>query len=374
MKIGIDCRLWNETGVGRYIRNLVENLILIDKKNDYVLFVRSRDQEEIKFTVHNSKFIIHTTDIKWHTLGEQVLFPRILNEQNLDLVHFPYFSVPVFYNKPYVVTLHDLIVQKFSTGRASTLPYPLYLAKRLGYKAVLKNAVRKSKKIMVPSFAVKQDLMDEYKFLPEGKILVTYEGGFDFNIKNKKLNIKGIEEGKYFVRVGNYYPHKNVEHLLMAFKMLINDFETRNTKLVLVGKKDFFFKRIEKIIKSWDLTENVIFRDNITDDELLALYKNSIATVVPSFMEGFSLTAVEALSAESPVVASDIPVHREVCADTAIYFDPHDINDIKQKLNHAFMLTKESRAGFIEEGKKRAEKFSWDEMAKETLLVYNSVI
>ena len=93
MKIGIDCRLLNETGVGRYVRNLVKELQILDKKNDYVLFALSKDRDQLK--IQNSKFKIVYTDIKWHTLDEQLRFPRILNRENLDLVHFPYFSIPI---------------------------------------------------------------------------------------------------------------------------------------------------------------------------------------------------------------------------------------------------------------------------------------
>src|SRR6185503_16917494 len=100
-KIGIDARLWNETGVGRYIRNLVWNLQELDKSNDYVLFVSSRFKiEDLRLKNNNWKVI--KTDIRWHTIEEQRLFPKILEKENLDLVHFPYFSVPINYNGPYV--------------------------------------------------------------------------------------------------------------------------------------------------------------------------------------------------------------------------------------------------------------------------------
>jgi len=127
MRIGIDARLWNESGVGRYIRNLVKQLQILDKTNSYVLFVRSEDADriknhELKTKDDNWKFVI--TDIQWHTIEEQLLFPKILNKENLDLVHFPYFSVPIFYNKPYIVTIHDLILHNFPTGKASTMPAP----------------------------------------------------------------------------------------------------------------------------------------------------------------------------------------------------------------------------------------------------------
>ena len=58
MHIGIDARLWSQTGVGRYIRNLVINLSNIDKKNSYVIFVGSIDLENVKEKIVNSKWKI----------------------------------------------------------------------------------------------------------------------------------------------------------------------------------------------------------------------------------------------------------------------------------------------------------------------------
>src|SRR3990172_10967707 len=166
MKIGIDTRLWGETGVGRYIRNLVSELSKIDFKNSYVLFALNKNEKKIKSAIRNSQFVIRLTDIKWHTLEEQLRFPAILNKENLDLVHFPYFSVPIFYDKPLVVTIHDLILHHFPTGEASTLPSPFYWLKLIGYKFVISNAAKKAKKIITVSNATKKEIIDHLKVDP----------------------------------------------------------------------------------------------------------------------------------------------------------------------------------------------------------------
>src|SRR5260221_14571272 len=98
MRIGIDARLWNQTGVGRYIRNLVINLEKIDKNNYYVLFTLKKDN----IKVYSSNFKIVETEIPWHRFSEQFNLPGILYGENLDLVHFPYISAPFFYNKPFI--------------------------------------------------------------------------------------------------------------------------------------------------------------------------------------------------------------------------------------------------------------------------------
>ena len=375
MRIGIDVRLWNETGVGRYIRNLVSNLSSIDKTNEYILFIRSEDEKAIKSVVSGQWLVVHA-DFPWHSVAEQILFPKVLNKENLDLMHFPYFSVPIFYYKPFIVTIHDLIVNKFNTGRASTLPRPIYFAKRIGYHAVLSSAVYRSKKIIVPSNAVRDDLLKTYLNIDPNKVEVTYEGGFEDKVKSQKSKVKNESqnskvEGKYLLRVGNFYPHKNVEGLILAFRdFLYDNYENHDAKLILVGKRDYFFKRIEKQIERLNIGANVIFFENVSDEDLLSLYSNAVATIVPSFSEGFSLTAVEAMLAGSPTIVSDIPVHREICGQAAIYCNPSNVNDIKQKITFACSLVEESRNELIAQGKKRSKEFSWNKMAKQTLQVY----
>lgn len=365
MLIGIDCRLWNQTGVGRYTRNLVENLSELDKKNQYVLFVRSEDKRELK--LKNPKIKIVIANIAWHSLEEQIDYLKILNKENLDLMHFPYFSVPYFYKKPYVVTIHDLIVNKFNTGKASTLPIFLYWIKRFGYKLILSNALKNSKKIIVPSETVKANILESYGGVKKEKITVTYEGGLEKNSESKIHNLELPQ--KYFLRVGNFYPHKNVETLLLAFSEFVQNFP--QFKLILVGKKDYFYKRTEDKVRDLSLLKSVVFIENPDDKILLGLYKNSTATVVPSFMEGFSLTAVEAMGAGSPLVVSDIPLHREICGDSALYFNPKNSKDLSLILKLVINDPK-TRKELVIKGLVTAEKFSWKKMAKETLNIYTS--
>ncbi len=368
MLIGIDGRLWSQTGVGRYIRNLTSNLSMIDQKNKYVIFVRSDDLDDVKNKIKNKNWKIVISDIKWHSLSEQTTFASELNKYNFDLVHFPYFSIPVFYRKKYVVTLHDLIAKKIKTGKASSLPYPLYLLKRQGYLFIIKNALKTSVKIIVPSNAIRNDILFSYKNIHPDKVIVTYEGA------SEKTNLKATKNlinEKYFLRVGNFYPHKNVENLLTSFKDFVGRKKYKDIKLVLVGKKDYFFKNIWEQAEKLDLVKNIIFINNPNDKELFSLYKNAVATVIPSFMEGFSLTAVEAMSMGCPVIASDIEVHREICKDAAIYFDPYDTYDLKQKLE-LVLERKEIVGKLIQKGRIRVKYFSWERMARQTIEIYES--
>lgn len=363
MRIGIDARLWSQTGVGRYIRNLIYNLQVIDKQNDYVLFVMDRDYDDVKFRISNLKFKISNCNIRWHTLSEQLNLPSILNKEKLDLIHFPYISVPFFYNKPFVVTIHDLIPYHFSTGKASTLPFPFYKFKFLAYKLIVSQAAKKAKKIIVPSSTTKKDIIDYLKVDPS-KVQVVYEG------TDESLIRRSTEEKKeYFLYIGNAYPHKNLEFLLNTFKDLPSDF-----KIILVGKKDYFYRRLEQKAKEMHLEEKIDFFGEASDSQLSSLYKEAKALIIPSFIEGFGLPALEAMANECLVIASDIPTLHEVGGDAAIYFNPNNIDDLTQKLNQVYFNTALYYSENIRRGLKRAREFSWKKTAEETLRIYNDFL
>src|SRR6185369_7835758 len=364
MRIGIDGRLWSETGVGRYIRNLVWELQNLDKENEYVLFVTTGFKIQ-DLRLKNKNWKVVETDIHWHSVAEQTKFPNILYKENLDLMHFPYFSLPILYAKPFVVTIHDLIINHFPTGKASTLPYPLYMVKRLGYKFVMDHAVKNSQKIIVPLNSVKEDVIKEFD-IPKEKVCVTYEG-VESRIKNQesRKNTKyEIPDTKYFVYVGNAYPHKNLDFLIDGFGEFKKEF-TDDVKLILVGKDDFFYKRLRGRIERENI-ENIVLKHSVSDEELFALYANATAFVSASLMEGFGLSPLEAMSSSCPVLVSDIPSFREVCQDSAFYFDPKSVESLSHALDNVLSLDSKKRQEHIKNGLARVNDFSWKKMAEET--------
>ncbi|HVF69962.1 MAG TPA: glycosyltransferase family 1 protein, partial [Xanthomonadales bacterium] len=184
-------------------------------------------------------------------------------------------------------------------------------------------------------------------------------------------NKRPIDNTKYFLYVGNAYPHKNLERLIKAFS-LFRTAQNEDIQLLLVGKDDYFYKKINaKIIK--ENYSGIVIRNNVTDKELASFYQNAIALVSPSLMEGFGLPVLEAMASSCVVLASDIPSFREVCVDSAVYFNPHAIGDIKEKMKYVNGLDHLAKDELIKRGLKRAGHFSWNRMAKETLEIYNSI-
>ena len=169
---------------------------------------------------------------------------------------------------------------------------------------------------------------------------------------------------KYFLYVGNAYPHKNLKRLFEAVKGLNENLEEK-VILKVVSSKNVFLKRLEK--KKNEYVELLGF---VPEDKLKSLYKNSLAFVFPSLSEGFGLPGIEAMEAGTLVLASDIPVFREIYQDAAIYFNPYDFSSIQKSLENAVGMSEEIRNEKIAYSQKFIKRYSWEKMAKETLKIY----
>lgn len=364
MKIGIDARLYNEKGLGRYIRNLIANLQKIDQKNQYYIFLLEKDFKEIKLSKNYIKVL---ADFRWYTLKEQTQFPKILNQYNLDLFHVPHFNVPVFYNGRIIVTIHDLIHQHIDTKHASTHNLLMYKLKRIGYKKVFGTAVKKSSHIITVSEFVKKQLEDEWKVNSE-KISVTYEA-VDENFgksESKDVLKKYSINPPYIFYIGNAHPHKNLTGLIETFLELRK--KNQYLQLVLSGDDEFFWPRFRKKYTH----PNIIYTGKVSDEQLTSLLKNAQVFVTASLEEGFGLPLLEAFFLGCPVASSNMGSLPEVGGDAAIYFNPKDRDEMEikiQKVLNDIRLRKE----LIEKGKKRVKDFSWNKMAEETLKIYQSI-
>lgn len=365
MRIAIDARFYNESGVGRYLRNLISNLKSLDEKNEYFIILLQKDFEQFSNT---ENFQAVKADFKWYGVKEQIRLPKLLYGLKLDLVHFPHFNVPIFFDGKFVVTIHDLIHQHFQMKRATRLNPLLYQIKQLGYRKIFYNAISKSEKILVPSNYVRDLLIKEGQ-VSQSKIVVTYEG-----VDNSIISIgKAITKSEidnvmkkikiklpYIFYVGNAHPHKNIEGLIKAFLNL-----RERCQLVLSGYDHYFWQKI----KSEYQNEDIIYTGQVNDKELVALYKSAKCFVLPSFEEGFGITILEAMSCKTPVISSNVGSLPEIGKDAVLYFNPYKIEDIEEKIALVFRSEK-LRRDLIEKGSKRVKLFSWKKLAEQTLEVY----
>ena len=144
-------------------------------------------------------------------------------------------------------------------------------------------------------------------------------------------------------------------------------------RLIFVGKKDYFMMKLETYVKEKNIA-NVEFIGFVPDEELGSLYKNALATVVPSLMEGFGLPVLEALANKSLVLASDIPSLREVGKDALLYVDPLNITSLSAKMQHIAQEDPKNFDNLKSNGLQIVKQFSWEEMAKETLKLYENCL
>ena len=359
MKIGIDCRMYGpkHTGIGRYVQNLVENLVATDKDNKYVLFV-NKDFEG-QFLNNKPKIIL--VDIPHYSFKEQFAFPQIIKKEKLDLVHFPHFNVPMFYSGKYVVTIHDLIKHLSKGPSTTTRNKAIYWLKYLGYKIVFKQAIKRAEKIITPSIFVKEQVVKCYRINPT-KVEVTYEG-VDNRFVGYTKSFEELEAFKpYCLYVGSVYPHKNIEKLIEAIKIV-------KRKLVIVCARNVFSERLDNFITRHKAGDLVKLTGFVSDEKLAALYREAEAFIFPTLSEGFGLPGLEAMSLSCPVVCSDISVLKEVYKNAAVYFNPLDPNEIAEKIK--FVINdKKIQERLKNQGLKLVEGYSWEKLAKETLKVY----
>lgn len=370
MKILIDGRLYGleNAGLGRYVINLIRVLVNVGKKNESIVLLRKKYFDRLKLPGNWKKVLV---DFRHYSLIEQIRLPRIIREHNPDIVHFPHFNVPIFYGKPFVVTIHDILMHKQKGKETTTLPFLLYYLKRLGYRLIFDIAVRKAAKIIVPSKFVKKELVGYYN-LEEEKLVVTYEG-LDEKIipkgKPRDLFKKYKLDSDYFFYVGNAYPHKNLKRAIEA-TVSLNKACDQKIIFAIASSRSVFTKRLERLIKNLKADKYVRLLGFVPNRDLGHLYKNSLGFVYPSLSEGFGLPGLEAIAAGTLVLASDIPVFKEVYKDSVLYFNPLDFSSIESRLRDALEMPSARRRELIEKGQKFIKRYSWSKMAKQTLKVY----
>jgi glycosyltransferase involved in cell wall biosynthesis len=395
-RIGIDARFYGPLGkgLGRYIQEIVDNVIKIDEKNEYVIFLSKENFDEFMADGVRVKKVL--APVRWYTLAEQVVMPFLIARQGIDLMHFPHFNVPVFCPSKFVVTIHDLILTKFPTVRASTLSPLIYRLKNLAYKVIISLAVRRAKKVIAVSEFTKKDLSDKFKISPR-KIEVTLEGVANLSRGRDSLFVQKLDDRKtllsyniiskeeagadgaddFVLYVGNAYPHKNLEALLSVFSGLHQ--KHPGLRLVLVGREDYFYKRLKESAKALSLWhENiaespVVFPGYVPDAELEVLYRQAKFYVFPSLYEGFGLPALEAMAKGCPVASSNRSSLPEILGDAALYFDPEDKGDMFSKMDRLF-LDKELREVLIKKGHRQVKGYNWWECARKTEEIYRSVL
>jgi len=406
MKIGIDCRFWGirHTGLGRYTQELVMALIkqleqdkwrLDNKAISLTLFFPKGIGCEDKNLLKNCQII--EVDIPHYSLKEQLFFGGVVDQEKLDLVHFPHFNIPFFLRTPFVVTIHDLIKHYFR-GRSVTSRFlPFYWMKYFGYRLVVKRAVSQAKQILVPSNFVKTQLIRTYPKV-SSKIRVTYEGVSQPYRQSPKTKLKDILakyhlSSPFFIYTGNAYPFKDIPTLLKAFKQSNSNVpcqppldsarparsgqaghRTSKIQLIIVCARSVFWERLKEKVEEIGVEEGVRLPGEVPDKEVAVLYRQAVAFITPSLMEGFGLPGLEAMASGCPVIAARAGSLPEIYGKAAIYFEPQNPNHLVLKIGEILGLSSKERNKLVKLGTEQSQKYSWEKTARTTLTVYGKIL
>jgi glycosyltransferase involved in cell wall biosynthesis len=233
------------------------------------------------------------------------------------------------------------------------------------YKNIVRNDM-----IITGSEYSKQEILQRLDF-KDDKIKVIYHGiDHDLFKIYKNLNVDFEIPSKFILTVGSIEPRKNLPGLLKAYDIL-NEELKKEYQLVLVGFKGWENKEIMDIINK--NKENIHYLGFVNDEALAKVYNLASLFVFPSFYEGFGLPPLEAMACGTPVVSSDLTSMPEVCGDAAVYCDPHNIEDIKNKIE-LVLNDVNLQNSMIQKGFERAKHFTWDKAAKEHMKVFQSLL
>ncbi len=371
MRIGIDARMAGETGIGRYVTRLIEELAAMrPSAHEFVLF--TRDATTRRFA--ETGFRTVPAPVRWYTLAEQLRLPAIVRREKLDLFHAPHWNVPVALGVPFVMTIHDLILLRHPSRRA-TIGGPLwYAVKSAGHRLVLTRALAASRAIIAVSAATADDVR---KFAPQAsaKIVTIPLGGPELARRaSQELSAGGqaaAPVGRYVLYVGNAYPHKDLQTLLAAISRVRREPDFADLRLIWIGQDDHFSRQVRASAAWRALADAAEYRGPVSDTELAAAYRGAQALVTASQAEGFGLTPLEALAFGTPVVVTDIPAHREVLGDAARFVPPGDAERFAAVVA-ALLRDPSARARAAAVGPAAARRFSWRHMAEQTLAVYDA--
>ena len=356
MKIAVDARMINMSGIGTYIQNLLKNGcydILLGNKEELEKY--SKKEEIIEF---NSSI---------YGIKEQLKFPyKELKKKKPDVLHIPHYNIPLFYRGKMIVTIHDL----------THLIFPQFLPNKFAYlyaKFMIWFATKRANKIITDSENTKKDILERFNVKPE-KIEVIYIGvGEEFVEKEKdeleylysKFNIP--KDKKILMYVGNLKPHKNLETLLEAFAKIEDKEECC---LILVGKAFEKYNVLEEKEISLGIRNNVIHTGIVSRDELVDLYNLADLFIFPSLYEGFGLPILEALACGTPVICSNTASMPEVGGDVVEYINPYDVEEITLKIKQSLVkLNKYKKEELINYSK----KFCWTDCKKRTMKCINDL-
>jgi glycosyltransferase involved in cell wall biosynthesis len=363
MRIGIDARLayYSRAGIGQYILGLVEGLSKVDERNEYVILQSRKDKAILADRPNFSKKWLWTPS---HHRLEQLALPFEITPLRLDILHSPDFIPPFRRDYRSVITVHDL----------AFILYPHFLTQESArYYGQIDRAVRRADHIIADSLSTKRDIIS-FLGVPESKVTVIYaaaNSAYQPIQDEHSLTATSEKYGlhrPFMLFVSTIEPRKNLPTLLRAYRQLLDHYKL-DVRLVVVGQRGWFCGEVFAITETLKLNEHVLFLGHVPLDDLVLLYNAARVHVHPSFYEGFGLPPLEAMICGTPTIVANVSSLPEVVGDAGLLVAPEDVEAWTVAMWR--VLTDESlHSELTEKGLKRAQLFSWEKAARETLRLY----
>jgi glycosyltransferase involved in cell wall biosynthesis len=379
VRIGIDGSLLygNYSGVEYAIWNLLQSLAKMDGDDEFVVYVPHDFRSDVEFP-SNWRFVRARFDGEQkllRVLWQQLVLPRLMQKDKLDVFHAPAYVMPLRSPVPTVLTVYDAI--------AFTHPQFCTLANRLHYRRIMPPSLQKARRVIVPSQAIRSDLVNVLH-VPAEKIEVIPLGVEDLffaeprhehrrtenratsvsewsNTEPSRERQRAVKEkyqlpDRFFLFVGNIEAKKNLGVLTAA---------SRSLPLVIAGGKVRGAYCVLRIAEGDRLLGYVPRAD------LPALYSLATAFVFPSHYEGFGLPPLEAMACGTPVIASTAGALPEVVSKAAMLANPDEPSEWALAME---LIVKDAslRERLIQRGRERVRQFTWERTAQTTLEVYRS--
>lgn len=360
MKLVIDIRLINASGIGTYLKNVLpgilhafDEVVVLGNIQEIQLFEWSKSVEIIAFNA------------KIYSIKEQIQYPFIIPK--CDILWCPFFNVPLFpvKAKKIVTTIHD--VYHLTDGASIS-----FLKKKYA-QLLFRNAVQKSSLILTISEFSKKEILKFTKADPQ-KIALVYCGVDRSLFENPKSESNLQLPDNYILYVGNIKPHKNLIVLLQAYVTFSEKFKAKYP-LVFIGKRDGFItqdNKIQKFIDLNNLQKHITFTGYVDDAEIPKIYSEATVFVFPSLYEGFGLPILEALAARTKVISSNAASLPEVGGEAVIYFDPKNHLELAEIITKNIEDNSNNEFLFIE-AEKQLEQFTWTKSVEKHLKAFKKL-
>jgi len=379
LRIGIDVStLLNhgpDIGAGRYILNLVKNLLKIDKKNTYILTGRYITEEhirhiyDIKKSFKNSsiELRLYKTSQGKLAIWDRLRFPPLeFLGFKADVLHCPDYLIPPTLNKNIILTIHDLAFMRFPEFN-----FEWFIKK---YTREVKKNIQISKKIIADSKSTKNDIVNFFK-IDSHKIEVIYLASdkifkpLSLNRIDKNITKKYKIYKKYILSVGTIEPRKNFITLIKVFNRLKQKKTGFDYKLVIAGRTGWKSETTYRERDKSPYREDILFIGRIPDSDLVQIYNQAELFIYPSLFEGFGLPPLEAMSCGLPVIASNCPALKEVIGNAGITIPPKNYDEFRKQILYVLQNSSVKDA-LKKKSLIRVNKFNWTDTARKTLEIY----